>query len=118
MSEWRMCEEAEVEAPRAACGCRNCYHARERALDPRLIALTRDPVSKPFVRASNPAQLQVHHILMGYLMGRIDYGLLHIEIIQSLMALADKQNEQLMGLLMRTSPFPQPVISVLQEPPA
>ena len=53
MSEWRMCEEAEVEAPRAACGCRNCYHARERALDPRLIALTRDPVSKPFVRAKS-----------------------------------------------------------------
>ena len=75
------CQEQEAPAPRPACGCRKCYRARWRSLDPELIALASFSGT---VFISNPSQHLIHKCLDLYLMGRVEWGLLHMIIIKAL----------------------------------
>lgn len=95
------CQDEDAEAPRVGCGCRSCYHTRENALDPRLLAMVRvQPMS---VRVSMSHEI-LRRYLIDYCAGRLDYGLLHVAIIKALVELADHQFEQTMELVSRLPP--------------
>jgi|HubBroStandDraft_1064217.scaffolds.fasta_scaffold02120_8 hypothetical protein len=103
------CCETDEPAPRVGCACSGCYHAREMALDPRLLELARpDYVSLTDVR---PSKAIVQRALMHYLRGEIDYGLLHLTIIKALMDQNDQQHEHLCTMAMAT-----PGLTFLSEP--
>lgn len=89
------CYEEDVTAPRAGCPCRQCYNARQMSLDPRLIELARSRHfgEKPIF---SPAREMVYRYLEMYLMGRIEWAALNIEIIEALV----KQNDDAHGRLL------------------
>jgi hypothetical protein len=108
-----LCEDVEEAAPRVGCGCRNCYRTREMSLDPRLIALARDPIGQSLSAIGYMAQHHLHQHLTAYCMGRLDYGALHLGIIRSLMKLAGDLQEQVLTTA-RITPaltrFPAPAV--------
>ena len=95
-----ICEDQNEEAPRVGCRCRECYRAREMALDPRLLALVR---SDRF-GVMQPSKSILHAHLMHYLAGDADYGLLYIGIIKTLMEQLDKSIECALSIVERTAP--------------
>lgn len=100
------CYEQDVDAPRVGCGCRECYHARERALDPNLLMLGWDRF-RSTVPLTNfqPSREIVYRGLIEYLSGRLDYAALHVTIIKALMELADQQSEKLISVLRLQGPL-------------
>lgn len=91
------CEEADATAPRVGCGCRCCYMAREQALDPRLRTLTYERIRG--LGIGSPSAHMIERPIMEYLAGRLDYGLLHIEIIRALLKFSDDLFTQQMRLV-------------------
>ena len=94
----RKCEEADADAPRPGCGCRECYRERERYLDPRLIRLC------GVGTISSNARMVVHRVLEMYLVGHIEWAGLYTEIIERLVELDEKTFEQLMTLTKTQAP--------------
>lgn len=107
------CYEQDVEAPRVGCGCRQCYHARERSIDPRMLDLmsARSLDASRFM-VTKPSTEIVHRGLVEYLSGRMDYASLHLNIIRALMELSDKKFEQTMEFVKRQ---PSPMFTVSKE---
>lgn len=103
MTEYR-CYEKDVEAPRVRCGCENCYRTRERRLDPDLMALARRDYSISTITSARSSREIVYRCIMEYLVGRVDYGAMHLGIIKALMEFADKQFELTMEIVSRQSP--------------
>ena len=98
------CEEKNAEAPQVGCGCRDCYRARERSLDPRLIELVNERM-RPMMVVVKPSTEILHRAIQGYCAGRIDYGALHLNIIKSLMEALDREFESTLAMK-RVQQFP------------
>ena len=90
------CDAADQSAPRVGCDCRSCYVMRERSLDPRLIELAREN-HRDFI---SPARHILHRCLDTYVMGRIEWAALHVEIIEALVKLSDDQYKRELALAM------------------
>lgn len=97
------CHEVDVPSPRIGCSCRECYYARERSLDPRLISLAREH-HIGVIPTFSPAHETVYRGLQGYLAGRIEWGSLYIEIIDALV----KQSDDAHGRLLKMSSMQAP----------
>ena len=97
------CQEADVPAPRMGCSCRECYHARERSLDPRLISLVRE---QQISSAFSAAREIIYRCLQYYLSGRIEWAALYPEMIEALVKQSDDANGRLLKIA-EMSPLPK-----------
>ncbi len=99
---YNVCNEDDSPAPRVGCSCRECYRARELSLDPRLVALV------SFNITSTPARLVVLQCLQHYLAGRVEWALLHTEIITKLVELSDASFQRELDAASLTTKMPTP----------
>ena len=96
------CDEQDVSAPHVGCGCRACCIARERSLDPRLSELVSYDCT---FTAPSPARSIVHRYIDLYLVGRIEWAALHVEIIKALIEQNDKSHKMAMDAISLRPPF-------------
>lgn len=90
----RRCYDADELSPRVGCGCRNCSSAREMSLDPRLLSMVRESG----MGRMQPSKIILHRAVTHYLMGQLDYGLLHLTIIKAMAEQLDKQFEDALAM--------------------
>lgn len=88
------CYDEDVLAPRMGCSCRRCHEARERALDPGLVALVREEwgINTTF----SPAREMLRRYMEMYLMGRIEWAALYPQVIEALVRQSDEAHRHLL----------------------
>lgn len=95
------CDDANETAPRWGCACRGCYVVRQRSLDPRLVAV----FNEPSMRVRGPSRQIVRQQVEHYLCGQLEWALLHVKIIESLVTAGEDVFDKLL-LTVSRSPSP------------
>ena len=106
----RTCYEGDDPAPRPGCKCEECYRARERHLDPALVALTRGR-GRGTGLTCTPSQGLIHQGITRYLMGDVEMGSMYILIIE---ALAKQNDEIFNNLLHQLTKEPRPPLTIVR----
>jgi hypothetical protein len=95
----RQCDDADRDAPRVGCDCRECYLARRQSLDPDLLALINE---QSFKVTASPARHIIHHLTAQYLTGKLEWAVLYLSIIRALTAELDRVCDDRIAGSMRT----------------
>ncbi len=95
------CWETGDIAPRSACGCRACYYAREKLLDPEIIALMDAAQKSQNIQSATPIVL---YWANAYLSGRVTINNAHLGMIKSLVEQNEKLFANLMNFVVRSPP--------------